>query len=293
MFSIVIPSWNNLAYLKLAVQTIRRHSTYPHQILVHVNDGGDGTLEWVREQGLAHTHSESNIGICYAVNRVAALATGRYLVYLNDDMAVLPGWDTRLLDVASRLEGRRFMLSATMIEPGGPANRCTVKRDYGRDPASFREAELIGALPSLRRSDWLGSTWPPTLLPRWLWQEVGGYSVEFSPGMSSDNDLAMKLWHAGCRTFIGLGNSFVYHFSQVSTGRIVRNDGRLQFLHKWGISQRDFDRACLHRGEPVELEAALAGRTPDATDDAMLDRARLRSSLLLRLKPAVPFSSRR
>src|SRR6185312_12351662 len=263
MFSIVIPSWNNLAYLKLAVETIRRHSTHPHQILVHVNDGGDGTLEWAREQGLEHTHSESNIGICYAVNRVAALATGRYLVYLNDDMAVLPGWDTRLIEVAERLEGRRFMLSATMIEPGGDANRCTVKRDFGHDPASFREAELIAALPSLRRSDWLGSTWPPTLLPLWMWQEVGGYSVEFSPGMSSDNDFSMKLWHAGCRTFIGLGDSFVYHFSQVSTGRIVRNDGRLQFLHKWGISQRDFDRACLHRGEPVELEVALAGRELD------------------------------
>ncbi len=293
MFSIVIPSWNNLAYLKLAVETIRRHSAQPHQILIHVNDGADGTLEWVREQGIAHTRSEANIGICYAVNRVATLATCPYLVYLNDDMAVLPGWDARLLEVAERLEGRRFMLSATMIEPGGDANRCTVKRDYGSDPASFREAELIAALPSLKRSHWLGSTWPPTLLPLWMWHEVGGYSVEFSPGMSSDNDFSMKLWHAGCRTFIGLGDSFVYHFSQVSTGRIVRNDGRLQFLHKWGISQRDFDRACLRRGEPAELDAALAGRTLDAGDRALLDRARLRSRLLSRLKPAVTFAAER
>ena len=291
MFSIVIPTWNNLPFLQLAVETIRRHSAHAHEILVHVNDGADGTLAWVREQGLKHTASPGNVGICYAVNRVAALATQPYLLYLNDDMAVLPGWDARLLEIARRLEGQRFMLSATMIEPGGANNRCTVAADFGRDPASFRETELIAALPSMRRSHWLGSTWPPTLLPTWMWAEVGGYSVELSPGMSSDNDFSMKLWHAGCRVFIGLGDSFVYHFACVSTGRIVKNDGRLQFLHKWGISQRDFDRICLHRGESVELEVALAGRRLSDTDRALLAKARLRARLALAFKPAVAFAA--
>ncbi len=291
MFSIVIPTWNNLPFLKLAVDTIGRHSAGEHEILVHVNDGSDGTLTWVREQRLKHTASADNIGICFAVNQAAALATQPYLLYLNDDMAMLPGWDRRLLDVAQRLEGRRFMLSSTMIEPGGGNNPCSIAADYGRDPGSYREAELIRALPSLQRSHWLGSTWPPTLLPRWMWTEVGGYSTELSPGMSSDNDLSMKLWHAGCRTFIGLGDSFVYHFACVSTARIVKNDGRLQFLHKWGISQRDFDRICLHRGEPIELEAALAGRTLTPEDQAAMAKARLRASVAIKFKPTVRFGS--
>ena len=291
MFSIVIPTWNNLPFLQLAVETIRRNSAHSHEVLVHVNDGSDGTLDWVREQGLKHSASSDNIGICFAVNRVAALATQPYLLYLNDDMAVLPGWDTRLLEVAKRLDGQRFMLSSTMVEPGGANNRCAVAADYGRDTASFREAELIAALPSMRRAHWLGSTWPPTLLPTWMWADVGGYSTELSPGMSSDNDLSMKLWHAGCRTFIGLGDSFVYHFACVSTGRIVKNDGRLQFLHKWGISQRDFDRICLHRGEPVELDTALKGRMLDDADRALLAKARLRARLSMTYKPAVAFTA--
>lgn len=291
MFSIVIPTWNNLPFLQLAIDTIRRHSAHAHEILVHVNDGSDGTLAWVRNQGLKHTASADNIGICFAVNRVAALATQPYLLYLNDDMAVLPGWDTRLLEVAQRLEGQRFMLSSTMVEPGGANNRCTVAADYGRDTASFREAELITALPSMRRAHWLGSTWPPTLLPTWMWAEVGGYSTELSPGMSSDNDLSMKLWHAGCRTFVGLGDSFVYHFACVSTGRIVKNDGRLQFLHKWGISQRDFDRICLHRGEPVELDIALKGRTLDDADRKGLAKARTRARIALTFKAPVQFTA--
>ncbi len=291
MLSIVIPTWNNLPFLQLAVASIQRHTRCPHEILVHVNDGSDGTLAWVRAQGLAHTASPANVGICYAVNRVAALATCPYLLYLNDDMVVLPGWDERLLDVAQRLEGQRFMLSATMVEPGGANNRCAVAADFGRDVAQFREAELVAALPGLRRPHWLGSTWPPTLLPRWMWNEVGGYSVEFSPGMSSDNDFSMKLWHAGCRIFVGLGDSLVYHFACVSTQRIVKNDGRLAFLHKWGISQRDFDRICLHRGEPVGLEEALRGRVLDAGDRSCLAAARWRARINLKLKPAVPFTA--
>ena len=43
MLSILIPTWNNLPYLKLAVDSIRRHSACSHQIIVHVNDGSDGT----------------------------------------------------------------------------------------------------------------------------------------------------------------------------------------------------------------------------------------------------------
>jgi GT2 family glycosyltransferase len=289
VLSIVIPTWNNLAHLRLAVDTIRRHGRVPSQILVHVNDGSDGTLDWVRAEGLQHTHSPGNIGICFAVNRVAALATQPWLVYLNDDMAVLPGWDTRLVGVAERLRDRPFSLSATMIEPGAGKNPCAVAADFGRDPAGYREAELIAALPRLARDHWLGSTWPPTLVPRALWTEVGGYSTELSPGMSSDNDFSMKLWHAGCRVFLGLGDAFVYHFATVSTARVTKNDGRLQFLHKWGISQRDFDRICLRRGQPVApqaLEAALAGRTLDAAEQAALASAQRRADWSLRLKRA-------
>ena len=284
MFSIVIPSWNNLAFLRLAVDTIRRHSSAPHQILVHVNDGSDGSLDWVRAQGIAHTHSDSNVGICYAVNRVAALATQPYLVYMNDDMAVTPGWDAPLIDTAGRLAGRRFMLSATMVEPTATGNRCVSVGDFGRDPASFREADLIAALPALRRGDWLGSTWPPTLVPTWMWTEVGGYSVELSPGMSSDNDFTMKLWHAGCRVFLGLGDSLVYHFACVSTARIVKNNGGRQFLRKWGIGQRDFDRICLRRGETVEREAGLCERVLDDEDEARLAKAHRKASWSVRLK---------
>ncbi|GAB5604048.1 glycosyltransferase family 2 protein [Sideroxyarcus sp. TK5] len=249
MFSILIPTWNNLALLQLCVRSIRDNSAFPHQIIVHVNDGSDGTLDWVREQGLTHTASPDNIGICLAVNEAAMHATQDYILYLNDDMYCCPGWDTALVDKLKQLDTDLFMLSGTMIEPRETNNPCVVVGDYGTEAHMFDEARLLADLPNLHKADWLGATWPPTLVSKRWWFKVGGYSSEFSPGMSSDNDFSMKLWHAGCRVFFGVGDSFVYHFQCKSTGKVKKNDGGRQFLMKWGMRQSVFDRYYLRRGQ--------------------------------------------
>ena len=258
MFSILIPTWNNLDYLRLCVDSIRRNSAHAHQVLVHVNDGSDGTRDWVRASGLEATFSETNVGICLAVNEAAMRARHDHIVYLNDDMFCLPGWDVALLERARRMPSDLYLLSGSMIEPRDSGNPCVVVADYGDSVATFREAELLAAAPGLKRGDWCGATWPPTLVHRNWWFKCGGYSTELSPGMSSDNDFSMKLWHAGCRHFIGVGNSLVYHFQCKSTGKVVKNDGRRQFLDKWGMTQSTFDRYYLRRGQALTGDDALS-----------------------------------
>lgn len=251
MFSIIIPTWNNLALLQLCIRSIRQNSEYAHQIIVHVNDGSDGTLDWVRQQSIVHTASPQNIGICLAVNEAAMHATQDYILYLNDDMYCCPGWDTALVERLSKLDTDLFMLSGTMIEPRDTGNPCVIVGNYGSEAENFDEARLLAELPQQHKADWCGATWPPTLVSKRWWFKVGGYSSEFSPGMSSDNDFSMKLWHAGCRIFIGVGNSLVYHFQCKSTGKVKKNDGGKQFLHKWGIRQSVFDKYYLRRGQPL------------------------------------------
>lgn len=278
MFSIIIPTWNNLALLQLCVRSIRQNSAFAHQIIVHVNDGSDGTLEWVRAEGLAHTASPENIGICLAVNEAAMHATQDHILYLNDDMYCCPGWDTALVNTLKGLDTDLFMLSGTMIEPRDTGNPCVVVRDYGTEAHTFDEARLLQDLPGIRKPDWLGATWPPTLVSRRWWFKVGGYSSEFSPGMSSDNDFSMKLWHAGCRVFLGVGDSFVYHFQCKSTGKVKKNDGGRQFLMKWGMRQSVFDRFYLRRGQVAK------GLTLEAPEDTrelrwQLLRSRIKRAL--------------
>lgn len=249
LFSILIPTWNNLSYLKLCIESLRKHSDTRHQLIVMVNEGSDGTLEWVESQpDLRYLASKENIGICYGLNACRPLIKQDYVVYANDDMYFLPHWDTRLSEAIEKVSTDEFMLSATMVEPRGD-NPCCVIADYGDCLETFREEDLLKAAGDLVREDWSGSTWPPVLLPLALWDKVGGMSIEFSPGMYSDPDLSRKLWECGVRHFQGVGNSLVYHFGCKSTGRIKKNKGRHTFLMKWGISSNQFMHSYLHIGE--------------------------------------------
>ncbi|GAB4407863.1 MAG: hypothetical protein OHK0039_10590 [Bacteroidia bacterium] len=252
-FSILLPTWNNLAALQLVVRSIRTHSAFAHQIIVHVNEGRDGTLDWVRSQpDLDYTFSPENIGICLALNLARSLIATDYVVYLNDDMYLCPGWD-RVFDAEIRAVGHTcFFFSATMIEPTDTGNPCVVVADYGRDVRSLDEARLLATYADHPKADWQGSTWPPSVVHRDLWDLVGGYSVEFSPGMYSDTDFSRKLWAAGVRLFKGLGAARVYHFGSQSTRRIRHNAGRRTFLRKWGISSGTFNRDYLRRGAPFD-----------------------------------------
>ena len=188
------------------------------------------------------------------MNEAATLAAQEQLLYLNDDMYCLPGWDTALAQRAATLPDDLYLISGTMIEPRDSGNPCVVVGNYGDSVETFRADALLAAAPRLVRPDWSGATWPPTLVARRWWFRCGGYSTELTPGMSSDNDFSMKLWQAGCRHFIGVGSSLVYHFQQKSTGKVVKNDGRRQFLDKWGMTQSTFDRFYLRRGAPLAGE---------------------------------------
>ena len=252
-YTVLIPTWNNLPYLKTCLEGLRSHSGLPHQVIVFVNEGSDGTLDWLQgsdADNLDFIYSDVNLGICYGVNLCRDLIRSDYLIYMNDDMYPLPGWDTALFDVVQRMDTQNFMLSSTMIEPVRTANRCVIVSDYGRDIESFRKEQLLHEFRTFQKEDWQGSTWPPVMVHRTLWDMVGGFSPEFTPGHYSDPDLSFKLLKAGLRIFRGVGASRVYHFGSKSTGRIKRNNGRMQFLYKYGISSHVFSKKLLKMGSP-------------------------------------------
>ncbi len=117
-FSIIIPTWNNLSFLEICIGSIQKNSAYKHQIIIHVNEGSDGTLEWVRKNGFDYTFSVENVGVCWAVNACRALVKTNYIVFLNDDMYMLPGWDTELWNEIERLPNKFFFLSSVLLNPG-------------------------------------------------------------------------------------------------------------------------------------------------------------------------------
>ena len=245
-FSILIPTWNNLDFLKLCVHSIRQNSRFAHQIIVHVNEGADGTLEWVKQEGLDYTYSPKNIGVCLAMNAMRSKVKTDYICFLNDDMYVCPDWDVALAKEIESLGHKYFFLSASLIEPLMLLGR--VEGTFGTNPGNFQEEILLDKYKSYMIDDWAGATTPPNIVHRDVWDLVGGYSVEYSPGMYSDPDFTAKLWLCGIRYFKGLGDSRVYHFGMKSTGRIVKNNGTAQFLLKWGMTNSTFRKLFSHKG---------------------------------------------
>ena len=252
VFSIMIPTWNNLAYLQLCIHSIKKHSRFKHQIIVHINEGKDGTLEWVRAQNeLSFSYSPQNIGVCYALNSCRSLASTNYLLYMNDDMYACPDWDLPLKEAIDTIGHKNFFLSATAIEAKAQSN-CSIEKNYGHSLDTFDETALLAQYKTLPMQHWQGATWPPNVVHRDIWDLAGGYSIEFSPGMYSDPDFSMKLWQVGVRLFKGIADSRVYHFGSISVKRVRRNKGYYTFIAKWGITSGTFSRYFLRRGEPFD-----------------------------------------
>lgn len=268
MFSIIIPTWNNLAYLKLAVESIRKYSAFEHEIVVHVNDGSDGTLDWVKAEGIKFSHTKNNVGVCLSVNHLVTLAKHEWVLYLNDDMVACPGWDTAFKEAIDSNDTDLALYFSTLIQPKIGKNLHMVEHDFGSSPENFDAAGLLNNYLSETRKDAEGAASQPTLFQRKWWQIVGGYSLEFSPGMSSDDDLLMKFWIAGCRHFRVVAASRFYHFVCKSTGRIHNTKGGRVFVMKWGITQGDFYQLYMSKLQdtpPSELIARYSKLFPRAT----------------------------
>ena len=241
MISIVIPTYNNLDYLKLCLKSLGKNSSFKHEIIIHINDGSDGTLNFVKASNYKYTISDANIGLCSSINKAAKLVSNRYILYSHDDMYFCPNWDKVLLDEVKSLNHDDFYLSGTMIEPNSGHIVC----DFGVDLDTFKEEELLSKYKNINFYDHQGTHFAPHLVSKKMWDKVGGFSEEFNPGIGSDPDFNMKLWKEGVRIFKGLNDFKVYHFGSLTTRKkknLIQNRGDKTFLKKWGITTKFFKK---------------------------------------------------
>ena len=249
MISIIIPTFNNLDYLKLCIDSLKKNSYYKNEILLHINEGTDGTLEYAKKNDLIYSHSKINDGLCIGCNKIAKKTSKDYILYSHDDMYFLPNWDLVLMKEVMSLDTKNFYLSSIMIN-GDPKLNGHLNLDAGDKINNFDEKYLLKNYEELKHQDFQGSTWAPHLIHRELWDSVGGFSEEFSPGVGSDPDLIMKLWNKGVRIFKCLGESKIYHFGSITVRKkgstfFKKNQGSLAnkiFLLKWGISIKFFKK---------------------------------------------------
>ena len=245
--SIVIPTINNINYLKILIDSIKKNSVYEHELIVHVNENKDNSLEYLRKNNIKHSYSEENTGLCTSVNKASELATSNYLMYAHDDMYFLPEWDLIIEKEIKKLNTNNFYLSGTMIQRKG----ADLELDCGDNYKNFDENYLLKSYKNVNIDDHQGTHWAPHLTHISIWRKVGGFSQEFNPGDASDSDFNMKLWTNGVRLFKGLNDFKVYHFGSISMRKninIKKNNGTKTFLKKWGITPKFFFKYYLKTG---------------------------------------------
>ena len=101
--SIVIPVFNNVNFTKACLQDL---SQLPddHEIVVVDDASTDKTEEIVRSFGrCTYVKNEKNSGFAFSVNLGYTRSTGRYVMFLNNDIRVKSdkgNWTEKILDKA-------------------------------------------------------------------------------------------------------------------------------------------------------------------------------------------------
>jgi len=244
--SIIIPTFNNLDYLKLFLRSLKINSTFDHEIILHINDGSDGTLKYAIDNTIKHTLSKTNIGLCSSMNKAYSLTTTDHILYAHDDMYFCKNWDIFLTDEINKQNDNQYYLSGTNV------STChgLINYDCGSTYLDFDEKKFHNFCLQDQTPDLQSSHWAPHLINKELWDKIGGFSEEFNPGDGSDPDFCMKLWKQNVRIFKGVSKFKVYHFNSLTTrnDKIVLNNGTKTFLSKYGFNPKFFRKYYL-RGD--------------------------------------------
>jgi GT2 family glycosyltransferase/predicted SAM-dependent methyltransferase/tetratricopeptide (TPR) repeat protein len=239
LVSIIILSWNQRRYTEECLAALDRHTSEPHEVILVDNGSNDGTVDFLRNLAARDSRyrlieNRSNRGFAAGCNQGLVVARGKFLVLLNNDVVVTPGWLSGLLDCYSLDQCAGIVgpltNNASGIQGLGP-------QEYGRAgldafARQFRNHNRQRRIPSRRLVGFC------MLFSRQLYQEIGGLDERFGTGNYEDDDFCLRAAIAGYRNLIA-GDVYLHHHGSVSFagGGIdychTMNGNRSLFQEKW------------------------------------------------------------
>ena len=249
-FTFVIPSRNNLEFLKLAYESIRNLDT-KHEILVLDDASEDGTSSWIEEQNdedliTFHNPGPERIGIVGMFDKGIELARTDIIMAFHADMVACKDLDKNILKHLDK----GVVVSATRVEPplhpDGPEK---IIRNYGIEADEFNFDAWYSGSESLKENKSTEGIFAPWCMFKEDFFKVGGHDKLFAPQSKEDSDLFNRFQLNGYK-FIQPWDALVYHFTsrgsrfnKYSGGSAGSNsnewiqtttkNGR-NFLRKWG-----------------------------------------------------------
>ena len=198
--SIIIPVFNQLEYTHACLASLQVVEDQTSFEIIIVDDcSTDRTAEVLPEvDGVTYLRNERNSGFVASCNRGAQKARGKYLLFLNNDTLVKPGWLIALLDTFKE-ERRAGIVGSKLLYPDGRLQEAggIIWQDasgwnYGKfDDAARPEYNY------LRDVDYCSAA--ALMVPKALFESVGSFDSRYAPGYYEDTDLAFKIRQAGYR----------------------------------------------------------------------------------------------
>ena len=253
VLSFVIPSRNNLSYLKWGYESLRKNLGYRHQVLLGDDFSSDGTWEWLQKVKkkdhnvkIYRNKGPERKGIVYWYDFLCREADNEKVMFLHSDMYICPGLDEEVL---SLLEPS-VVVSATRIEPSlHPPGPEKILADYGIEPEEFDEQKFLRDLPTMQKDRITEGIFAPWAIHKKDYWYVGGHDDLFAPQSKEDSDIFNRLMLSGCK-FKQTWKGMVYHltsrgsrFNPMSGGAPGKDSpewihtttkNMRNFIRKWG-----------------------------------------------------------
>lgn len=238
--SIVIPVYNHCMDTFACLDSIARHAgPTPFEVIVVDDCSSDMTPEMLaRVQGLVVVRNEENQGFIGSCNRGAAAARGKYLLFLNNDTEVTPGWVEALVQTfrdfpGTGIAGGKLVYpDGRLQEAGGVIWRDASGWNYGKfekpDHPRYNYA---------READYCSGAC--LMIPQELFQSLGGFDTHYRPAYYEDTDLAFKVRHAGLKVMYQ-PLAEVIHYEGLSSGTSLASGvkahqvvNQVKFRERW------------------------------------------------------------
>ena len=263
MITFCISTYNNLEYLKIAVDSVRKNSYYKTApFIIHAENCTDGTDEWLEENSIDYNleyyidKNELPIGIGGGMNFCADRVKTEYIMFLHSDFYVTPNWDKALMDTHNKYPNEKLWVNSHRIEPqmfpnskSRPGTLVVPKETFGAYYNDFNSelfdkyAEQFTSENDFEIPKGEGVS---GLIKKEHWDEIGGNDPLFAPASYDDMDLFLRMLQNGFR-FILPTTSLVWHFGARGSHRLEENDGRTserqikaeqaniqKWISKWG-----------------------------------------------------------
>ena len=234
--SIIIVTYNKAWHTFKCLESLKANADVAYEIIVVDNASKDETGELLRRlRGVKIIRNTENYGFVKACNQGSKIASGKYILFLNNDTEVLPNSLSKLVATIAK-DDKCGAVGAKLILPDGRLQEAgdIIWSDgsalgYGRHDNPFkpeysylREVDYCSGACLLIRGD--------------LFAEMGGFDERYAPAYYEESDFCLSLRKKGYKVLYQPAvNVIHYEFgsSSLDKGLELMKENQNKFVNKW------------------------------------------------------------